>query len=129
MQRKEQYNKVILILMVVSFMINIALIVYLFGNKQSDNVVGTYCTGDGKAEGDRYIVLQEDGIYTIYEQFKRIETGEYMLDHDDVYTLKEKESDYTHNFIYSNGKVFYWEKEDVLVFDKISSKSMYINVP
>ncbi len=95
------------------------------------SVVGTYCAGDQKSEDAKYIALQNDGGYIIYEQFNLIEKGSYKKEHENIFSLTPENKDEIMQWIIYNERdlIYYINSLDSpAVFSRISDIPTYINL-
>lgn len=73
--KKPIFISILVFLLLISLGINN--FQYVSSREYSDDIVGTYCTGDGKGEEDEYLTFTKDGSYCLYRQSKIIEEGAY----------------------------------------------------
>lgn len=128
MLRKKQ---IIIITLILSFCLNVVLLVMVL-HKRTDSIVGTYCTGEGFSENDKYIVFQQDSSYMIYSQFNVIEEGKYnALDTDaNIFSLISNDKASEHLIVYNqpDGICLVEDSNNIINFTRISKTPTFINL-
>lgn len=124
---------VILVLLAISFCINIFFITYTcYKNSSASDkpIVGTYCTSNGPSGNGIYFCFERDGNYVIYKQFNVIENGTYKKENNNIYLLKKSGNDKSQYIIYNdNDSIHYVDSSNnVTYFSRIGDIPTYINV-
>lgn len=121
---------------VVSFVLLFALIISLATNiytttshkNYSDNIVGTYCYGEEKDNGE-YLTFLDDKTYIHYKQFSVLDEGNYFEDYENIYILKANEQLNEIKIIFIGDTIYYNNADnDIKVYKKISNTPMLINI-
>lgn len=117
--------------LVISLLSNFVLSIYTIYGKQKKPIIGTYCTGNGLEETDKYIVFERTGVYNIYRQFQTYEKGTYKAEgEDNVYMLSSSGNMYLKYIVY-NGKdeiyIYNYVESGIEVYKRISNQPIYIN--
>lgn len=122
---------IIIIPLILSFCLNVVLLVMVL-HKHTDSIVGTYCTGEGFSENDKYIVFQQDSSYMIYSQFNVIEEGKYnALDTDaNIFSLISNDKASEHLIVYNqpDGICLVEDSNNIINFTRISKTPTFINL-
>ncbi|RPF42081.1 hypothetical protein EDD70_2824 [Hydrogenoanaerobacterium saccharovorans] len=121
---------IFLVLLLVSICINIIIYSYALHKSSASSIIGTYCTGTGISENDKYIVFSRDGSYTCYKQYKVLEVGKYETTDSTIYTLFSQENALERAVVYNGSNTVYVfdTEKHVASYDRISSLPTFINV-
>lgn len=125
MSKKSKY--VILIILILCA----GVISYNSYKNMPKDVAGTYCSGDEKSGNAKYIALDKDGGYVIYEQFNFIEKGSYKKEYENMFSLKaETEGEATQWIIYNERDLIHYinSPDSPSLFVRISDIPTYINL-
>lgn len=125
MSKKSRY--VVLIILIVCA----GVISYSSYKSTPKNVVGTYCAGDEQSGDAKYIALNREGGYVIYEQFNLIEKGSYKKEYENMFSLKtETEGEVKQWIIYNERDLIHYINSpgSPILFVRISDIPTYINL-
>lgn len=122
--RKPIFISILVFLLLISLGINI--FQYVSSREYSDDIVGTYCTGDGRGEEDEYLTFTKDGSYCLYRQSKIIEEGAYTEAGENVFTLNVSDT----SIISADHKIYRPDASfKIISYAKISDTPVRINIP
>ncbi len=96
--------------------------------REYQNIVGTYCTGNGMVETDEYLVFERNGAYSRYRQFQMLERGGYTARGESVYILTSADGTNTIQILYKDKAVYQFEELRITIFKQLSDTPTYINV-
>ena len=122
----------IVIPLILSFCLNVVLLALVL-HERRDSIVGTYCTGEGFSDNDKYIVFQKDSSYMIYRQFEIIEEGKYSavdINNANIFTLISNDNAFRHFIAYyqPNAVSLFENDNNVVSFTRISDIPTFINL-
>lgn len=122
----------IVIPLILSFCLNVVLLALVL-HERRDSIVGTYCTGEGFSDNDKYIVFQKDSSYMIYRQFEIIEEGKYSavdINNANIFTLISNDNAFRHFIAYyqPNAVCLFENDNNVVSFTRISDIPTFINL-
>lgn len=123
-------NKLIIVILLSVLIGSIISNIYLItSNKHhANNIVGTYCTGDEKNDGE-YLAFQNDETYIHYKQFNVLSKGTYIKEENNIYTLKTDEQLNEYQIVFSDGVVYCCGSNSIIkVYKKISDTPVLINI-
>lgn len=120
--------RVLFITSMLSILINV--IQYLDIQSDKGNIVGAYCTGDGKNENDEYITFMPEGEYYHYQQGTLISQGKYELQYKRLYNLVATDKNLSAvQVVCDDDAIYEFRKSaDVKVYARISGGPMLINI-
>lgn len=123
-------NKISVYIFAIIFVISLILnLNFIFGKDNFDTKVykGTYICNDNELD-PTYIVLTSDGKYYMYKQYNKIEESEYIIENNGHILLNDLSE--SNVLLLVEEKIYYINSENnqVDIFNKKSSSSMFINV-
>ncbi|KMZ52933.1 hypothetical protein HMPREF0980_02795 [Dorea sp. D27] len=122
--KKHVTISILMFLLLISLAINI--FQYVSSREYSDDIVGTYCTGDGRDEEDEYLTFTKDGSYCLYRQSKILEEGTYTEAGENIFTLNDSDT----SIISADRKIYRPDASfEVISYAKISDTPVRINIP
>jgi hypothetical protein len=129
--KKRDYHFIIVsTVLILSFLLNVGLIAFMNYDKESTDIIGTFCTGDGMSDDDEYIVFTSEKSYTIFDQFNIVEEGAYVIDDNNVFTLLHDNNEDSTQVYFANGKIIRLSLENnkILVYSRLTNIPTFINV-
>lgn len=122
--KKHVTISILMFLLLISLAINI--FQYVSSREYSDDIVGTYCTGDGRDEEDEYLTFTKDGSYCLYRQSKILEEGTYTEAGENIFNLNDSDT----SIISADRKIYRPDASfEVISYAKISDTPVRINIP
>lgn len=101
--------------------------------EKRENVLGTYCTTycTNESQPNEYYVLQADGNYIKYQEFKILEQGTFLLIevYDDARIITLSGGIGENHLLHVNGRLYEFTQGGMIaIYEKISETSLYINI-
>lgn len=123
-------NTILIIILLILVCSNLVSLSLILPKNDTKSPIGTYCTGNGISENDRYLVLQKDGSYVLYKQFELIEKGNYWSNDSSIYSLIPESDSLEHSIVYNTDTIYFFDSyRGVIIYTKIDSVPTYINLP
>lgn len=123
-------NRVVSFILLVALIISLAINTYTLTSHKdySGNIVGTYCCGEEKDNGE-YLTFRDDKTYIHYKQFSVLDEGNYVEDYENIYILNENEQSNEIKIIFIGDTIYYNNADnDIKVYKKLSNTPMLINI-
>lgn len=119
----------ILIVLIISIMTNIYQYTKQF-HVVDNNIIGTYCTGDGKSQNDEYLTFMDENKYINYQQFNVLEEGKYSNSYGHLYDLKPLvNKTNTSQIVYLDDLIYRTDRNGTFkIYKKISNAPLLINI-
>jgi len=105
---------------------------------ENKNILGTYIFGEQTSEDALYIAFRFNGLdyvgnYFIYQQFQPLESGTFVSEGNNIYTLQSHCGHRSTQILHTNNRIYMFSslfgaKHEILAFTRISDLAVFLNV-
>lgn len=128
-ERANRKSLIIKLILGISVCINLILLGVIYFKKVPNDFTGTYICETTENPGDSlYLVIDKNGDYLLYRQFKEISRGKYLKQDEKIYWIENVDG--IKQYIVYDGRdtAYCFLNPDGQVYKRINNKPMYINL-